>query len=469
MTTASSGTADCPDRPLPCRDVAGRHYRGASRAGPGRKLSRWLPTLGCVLAALISGLVSGPVSAAVYLGHPGNYTALVRALEPGDRLLLRAGIYRRGLNLHRLSGTPQQSIVIAGPASGEKAVFLGRDGRNTVSLVDAAHIVLRDIEIDGQGAFVDAVKAEGHAAFTHHITLENLYIHGFAQQQQSVGISTKCPSWDWTVRGNRIVGVGTGIYFGNSNGADPFVGGLIEDNVIEDTIGYNLQIKHQTARPLRDGMPGEPRRTIIRRNRFSKAENASTGPAARPNVLLGHFPPDGVGAEDEYVVYGNLFFQNPAEALFQGEGNIALYNNLFFNSRPSGFPAVAIQPHNGVPRRIRVFFNTVVNPDDGIRLSLGPGSERFEQRISGNAVFAGRPLQGGRTDDNHVTAFERAGDMLQMPIDDLVLLSLAPRGKALRATAPIEVPSDYPDVGLDFHGRPRDEAYYGAVAGSGRR
>ncbi len=73
-----------------------------------------------------------------------------------------------------------------------------------------------NLEIDGAGALqVDAVKAEGNADFAHHITLENLYIHNFAAQQQSVGISTKCPAWGWIVRGNRIEGVGTGMYFGD--------------------------------------------------------------------------------------------------------------------------------------------------------------------------------------------------------------------------------------------------------------
>jgi hypothetical protein len=67
------------------------------------------------------------------------------------------------------------------------------------------------------------------------------------------------------------------------------------------------------------------------------------------------------------VIYGNLFFENPNEALFQGEGNIALYSNVFFNSHDIEFPAIAIQPHNDIPRMVRVFQNSVMHPTLGIR------------------------------------------------------------------------------------------------------
>ena len=134
------------------------------------------------------------------------------------------------------------------------------------------------------------MKAEGHARFAHHITLEDLSIRGYGAGQQIVGISTKCPAWDWVIRNNVIVSAGTGIYLGDSDGSAPFVAGLIEGNLIRDTRGYNLQIKHQGARPDVPGMPSGPSVTVIRRNVFSKAQNAAAGELARPNVLVGHFP-----------------------------------------------------------------------------------------------------------------------------------------------------------------------------------
>ena len=78
--------------------------------------------------------------------------------------------------------------------------------------------------------------------------------------QQVVGISTNgAPTWNWTIRGNTIIGAGTGMYLGNSDGANPFVAGVIERNVVRDTIGYNLQIKHQAPWPGISGCPrGRP-------------------------------------------------------------------------------------------------------------------------------------------------------------------------------------------------------------------
>ena len=52
---------------------------------------------------------------------------------------------------------------------------------------------------------------------THHVTIENLNIVNYGADQQVVGISTKGPAWNWTIRGNRIVGAGTGMYLGNSD------------------------------------------------------------------------------------------------------------------------------------------------------------------------------------------------------------------------------------------------------------
>jgi hypothetical protein len=353
----------------------------------------------CLLVAML--WMGGAVAQGRLLfANPDNYRQLLRQLGPGDTLRLAPGEYRRGLVVHDLHGEPEAPIVIEGPADPPFAVILGRSGHNTVSIKDSRHVVIRNFEIDGQGAFVDGVKCEGHAGYAHHITLENLRIHNLAKHQQSVGISTKCPAWDWVVRGNHIDGVGTGMYFGNSDGSDPFVGGLIENNEIINTIGYNLQIKHQKARPPIDGMPTETRLTIIRRNRFVKEKGGSVDVAARPNVLVGHFPLEGPGSDDTYAIYGNLFFENPDEALFQGEGNIALYSNVFFNSHENEFPAIAIQPHNDVPRRVRIFQNSVAHPSIGIRVIRHPDRFVDDQEIVGNIVFARQPLD--QTRDNKV-------------------------------------------------------------------
>ncbi len=188
------------------------------------------------------------------------------------------------------------------------------------------------------------------------------------------------------------------MYFGDSDGSDPFIGGLIEDNEVIDTIGYNLQIKHQ---------------------------------AVRPNVLVGHLPLAGPGQEDEYAIYANLFFQNPGEALFQGEGNLALYSNLFFNRHAVEVPAIAIQPHNDIPRRARVFVNTVLHPWKGIQVLRREDRWEDDQLLIGNAVFAETPLQGGTRAQNLTDDYAAAAKSLQRPVPDLTVLDLSPRENRL--------------------------------------
>lgn len=364
------------------------------------------------LIALALGLGALAALAAEYRAGPEDYRAYLNRLQAGDRLLLAPGEYTRGLPLHGLEGTAEQPIVIEGPADGPRARFLARRGANTVSLVNVRHVVIRNLELDGQNLPVDAVKAEGHARYAHYVTLENLHIHNHNASQQNVGISTKAPAHGWVVRGNRIERVGTGMYFGNSDGSAPFVAGLIEHNTVRDTLGYNLQIKHQRPRP--EGMPGAGQRhdTVIRRNLFDKSAGGSTGPMARPNVLVGHWPPSGEGAEDRYLVYANLFWQNPTEALFQGEGNVALYNNLFVNHHG---PAVRIQPHNDVPRHVDVLNNLIIARDTGISLRTRPEQAPPRVRVQGNWVYASEAILGVQGTGNITGATSDAGRLLNGP------------------------------------------------------
>ncbi len=170
-------------------------------------------------------MLAGVAAATDYRAGAEDYRDHLRRLQPGDRLRLDPGEYRQGLPLHTLSGRPGQPIIIEAADPAAPPRFIARPRANTVSLVDVRHLVLRHLELDGRNLPVDAVKAEGHGRYADFITLEQLYIHDHAASQQNVGISTKCPAFGWVVKGNRIERVGTGMYFGDSDGSDPFVGG----------------------------------------------------------------------------------------------------------------------------------------------------------------------------------------------------------------------------------------------------
>ena len=360
-------------------------------------------------------LLTDMTAAADYRVDAQNYRDYLRHLQPGDRLLLVSGDYRQGLPLHNLSGRAGQPIVVEAADPAAPPRFIARPHANTVSLVNVRHLVLRHLELDGGNLPVDAVKAEGHSRYADHITLESLHIHDHAASQQNVGISTKCPALGWVVRGNRIERVGTGMYFGDSDGSDPFVGGVIEANRIAHTLGYNLQIKHQTTRPAEYADRYD---TVIRYNVFSKSD-AVAGPQARPNVLLGHVPLRGAGSEDRYLVYGNLFLHNPSEALLQAEGRVAVYDNVFING--SG-DAIHIQPHHEVPRDMAIFSNTVLASDTGILVRQGKGAA-WRQRVIANVVAASHPVLGGEAAHNVTLAYRP--DFLNLAAAELTARLLA--------------------------------------------
>jgi hypothetical protein len=400
----------------------------------------------------------------VYEASPDNYRRLIRLLGPGDTLALSAGEYREGLQAHNLSGISGRPIIISGPQRGPAATFIARRGHNTVSIANSRYLVIRNLVLEGENLPVDGVKAEGQSRWAHDIMLENLVIRGHGNNQQTVGISTKCPAWNWVIRGNTIMGAGTGIYLGNSDGSAPFVAGLIERNLIVDTIGYNLQIKHQRSHPALPGMPLGRSMTIIRHNVFAKPD-AGSPESARPNVLVGHFPVEGAGAEDDYAIYGNFFYQNRHEALFQGEGNVAIYSNLFVNGHGD---AIRIQPHNDIPRRIVIAFNTVLAKGTGISVIQKEGAPHYQHSVHANAVFAGVPIAGGQQADNVAVPMSEAEGVLNLPFGPLGRLDLYPRhGWASNTSAGTFPAAPFPDWEKDFNVRARQPGSVGAYGGSG--
>ena len=422
-------------------------------------------SVGCIKVLLGTLVLAQSVAAAnMYHATPSNYLGLLRKLLPGDTLMLAPGRYREGLPLRDINGAAGNAIVISGSRDAP-STLVARADANTISIANSSYIEIRELVLDGDGQLVDAIKAEGNSSWAHNITLDGLKIHNYGADQQLVGISTKCPAWGWVIRNNVIIGAGTGMYLGQSDGSAPFFAGIIEHNLIVDSIGYNVQIKHQRPRPRIDGMPEDKSMTIIRYNVFAKSANSSRGAMARPNLLVGHWPPSGPGAEDVYAIYGNFFYQNPTEALFQGEGNLAFYSNVLVNTHGD---AINIQPHNAVPRRIDVLHNTVLATNIGIRVS--GGDPAHAQRVMANAVFASTPIVGGEQNANRTGLLADAAEHLVEPLAPLGQLDLAPKpGKMTTPPLGFKPQALIPDLNRDFEGRIYDFPVAGAYAGAGVR
>jgi hypothetical protein len=396
-----------------------------------------------------------------FSGNPNNYRSLLNQLQTGSVLYLEPGTYSDGLPVIDRHGEPGSPIVITGPEQGDPAVFTGQACCNTVQISNSSYVTVKNIRVDGDNIpGIDAVNGRG---VTHHITISGLTIVGHAPDQGTIGISTKGPAWDWLIKDNEILEAGTGMYLGNSDGSEPFVRGVIEHNVIVDTIGYNIEIKHQNPWPMNAGLPEGINKTIIRHNVFSKQNNASSGGMARPNLLVGHAPDTGSGTDDYFEIYGNFLYQNPSEVLFQGEGNIAFYNNILIND--SG-PAVNIQPHNGVPKKVDVFMNTVVASGYGIRIQ--GGAAEYEQQAVGNAVFASASITAPVSQNNISDTYQAAEAYLAAPFDSIGSLDVYPLSGQLQGEE-IDMASfaGYTHSGVDFNGDNRLGLFRGAYAGEG--
>lgn len=398
---------------------------------------------------------------------PENYREKLDALKAGDCLMLQPGVYVHGLRLRDIHGEPDSRVIIEGPQSG-RAVFEASSGSNTVSLRRVSYLTLRDFELDGQSTNASGIVLErqpGSQEPSHHVTLEGLIIRNYDQTQGLTGITTREAAWGWIIRGNRIEATGTGLYLGQPDGSAPFIDGLIEHNLVRDTLGYNMQIKHQA--PWSDasipGIPSAKAQTIIRHNVFSKAVGGNTGDRARPNVLLGHFPTEGPGADHHYAVYGNFFYQNPTDqSLLQSDSSLAVFSNLFYNTDG---PAVRIREHNDVPRNVAFLGNTVVARDTA--LQLRDADPAHEQTIAGNLIFAGRAYAADpspRTETELTDGLASAENYLSTPaLSGEAIPELHPRDwDAVPNTPAWELPDWVTGALVDFDGHGRVGNRFGA-------
>jgi hypothetical protein len=430
-----------------------------------------LPTLAVAFWIVVWPSLSWPALAADIKAKPSNYRNLLPKLKPGDTLKLAPGKYPP-LAISNLNGEPDAWITIAGPTSGQPALIAGEAGSNTIEVVNSSFLAIQNLRIDSRGisgAFGISAKG-GRRNLTHDIRIEGNTLVGQNADQQTDGISTKTPTWGWIIRNNQIIGAGTGIYLGNSDGTQPFVHGLIENNLIKNTIGYNMEIKDQISIPPVPGMPTEPASTIIRNNVFVKDDSPSPD-GDRPNLLVGAFPNLGVGSLNLYEIYGNLFVHNPREALFQGSGRISLHDNIFVDG-PHDYPAVVLTRQNFPLKLAYVYNNTVYTTQRGIYF----GSQALDSDlVIGNLVFGSSPISGSitRQADNLTASVTGATDYVSSPSFQLGSMDFYPRPRKCQGPAIDLSPfQTHTAFNLDFNGISKSQSqgaivFRGAYAGAG--
>lgn len=422
------------------------------------RLGRW------TLAVASSWLFAAAAAAGTYEAVPFDYRRAAKGLEAGDTLILKPDDYKHGLVLEGLEGAPGAWIVIKGADGPERARLLARDGFNTIEIRGCSYVAIENLVLDGADKeSIFAISASG--APSHHIRIENCEIVGHGASQQTVGISTKATTWDWTIRGNRLVRTGTGIYVGDADGRHPFIGGVIEYNLFEDSRGYNVQIKHQDPRdPTLAGIPTTPRRTIIRHNVFLKAELPSED-GDRPNLLIGALPAEGLGSEDGYEVYGNVFLHNHRESLLQAEGRVSIHDNVFVDFKGD---AVHLQNHYGKVRRAHVYNNTFYGAGTAINF-VHPALD--DHLVAGNLMLSKTGIAGEFTKEsgNLHAPMERAAEFVRSPSLELGRMDFYPLAGTCKGD-PLDLSPFAEDTesSCDFNGTAKDGSHRGAYAGEGK-
>ncbi|HEY1050020.1 MAG TPA: right-handed parallel beta-helix repeat-containing protein [Prosthecobacter sp.] len=363
---------------------------------------------------------------------PTDYRKKLAALSPGDTLRLEPGVYMAGLPLTDCNGTPDAWITIEGPAPEAGIAEIHQAAvANCVELRRCSHVALRRLKIQGGGP--DGIPGQfgisaqgGLKNSVHHIRIEDCVIADWNTSQQAVGISTKTPTWDWTIRGNTIRNCGTGLYLGNSNGQDPFIRGVIEGNLVMNPLGYCMEIKFQKPRPQVEGIPTTASRTLIRDNVFIKGDAPSPS-GDRPNVLVGGFPADGPGSEDLYEICGNFFCHNPRESLLQASGRVSIHDNILVDCPSTSHAAITLRNHDLPLRTAHVYHNTICHAARGIHFAHAAPEAHS---VVGNAIFAGAPTvfhsSISRFAGNLIGTIDDARTHLVNPSPQLGLMDLHP-------------------------------------------
>lgn len=415
-------------------------------------------------------LFSQQGEAAVIDATPATYWSLVSTLRPGDTLRLAAGNYPL-LYLRNVNGTSAAWVTVQGPSSGAPAVVLPDPANpfccNLMELSNSSYLAIKNLKIDSAGT--DGIFGINSSGVTHDILIENCTFVGQDSHQATVGISSKGTDWNWTIRRNTIIEAGTGMYLGSSSGGSPFINGVIEGNLIVNTIGYNIEIKFQNPYTLLAGMPPGPHRTIIRNNVFIKEKSQSQWPpdrlaGARPNLLVGGFPDTGANAQDFYEIYGNFFYKNPDEALFQGSGRVYLHDNVFVGASNL---SVVLQNHDLPLKVAYVYNNTIYGGNRGISLSGGTALQA--SGIVGNVVFTASGIVGPNQRDNLIDSVANAGNHVTRPSLVLGTMDFYPLvGKCQGTPLDLSLFQGHTDYRLDFNGASKATlTFRGAYAGEG--
>ena len=292
--------------------------------------------------------VAGPGPARrVEIGPESDLCVALRALKPGDELVLQPGDYQGPCAMRR-GGARGAPVVVRAADLRRRPRVVYRGSSTNVLEIRASHVIIHGLEFGPTLPDVDAIRVFR----ADDITIEECR---FSELGGIAVVANHSDVHGLVVRRNEIRSTrSTGMYFGCHDGQGCVVSGLlVEGNYIQRVtapdhqIGYGVQLKLNTTGVVRDNVimdtkgPGimvygaleTARASVIERNLVAGSHNSSGivvggGPALVRNNIAVRNAEAGIGLED-YGKRGLLL------------GVVVAHNTIYEN----GLGGIAVPEH----------------------------------------------------------------------------------------------------------------------------
>jgi hypothetical protein len=373
-----------------------------------------------VILVLLFGLLFATAAPAkVYEISPDDdWFAVVNGdhLQPGDEVVLAAGVYREQRRLvigHR--GTAERPVVIRS-AEGGPAVLHRPDARqNSINMIGAQYLVLRGIEITGGSTGIRMMKSDRHPC--KFVTIEQMHIHHVG----GVAVTANSPgnAYEGLVfRRNHIhhtSGHGEGFYLGCNNKPDGSTAGymfnsLVEQNYIHDLNGPD--VSQGDGVEIKDGSYNNiVRDNVIHDTNYPGVIVYGTDGKA-PNIVernvIWNSGDHGIQAAAEAIIRNNVTFNNQADGIHSHAhqsalvGGLQILHNTVISSRPGSVGIrISMYDQDRLAGPVVIGNNAIYVPADGLALRL-PEQEKIgtDVTLAGNVGTGdtdGLPPNAGRT------------------------------------------------------------------------
>jgi hypothetical protein len=295
----------------------------------------------------------------IEVGPGDEVEAALNALQPGDELVLRGGMYELEDAWHlTIEGTEAAPIIVRAKQGERPHLHRASTGENLIDFDRVQHVEWRGIEHSGGSHGLRLIDAS-------FMTIEDCEIHGTADVALSANSGGDYESL--IIRLNHIHdthGTGEGMYLGCHDASCAVHDSLIEGNYIHHTNaddveqGDGIELKEGSyANVVRDN--------VIHDTNYPCIISYSTAGNGAPNVI----------ERNLLWACGDNAIQSAADAVIR--------NNVILGAGASG---IANQPHaNGTPSNLVIVHNTILAPDNSAIASSGITGSVL---IANNAVYA---------------------------------------------------------------------------------